>query len=76
MSWFFFGISFAAGKRMCLDISFGTAIIELTLSQLLYFFNWKLPNGTNPHEFDMAGSFGMGPWKRNELNVMVIPFFP
>lgn len=36
---------FGAGRRGCPGISFAIAIIELVLSNLLYKFDWELPNG-------------------------------
>ncbi|XP_040373241.1 desmethyl-deoxy-podophyllotoxin synthase isoform X2 [Rosa chinensis] len=67
-------IPFGAGKRICPGLSFATIIVELALCQLLYFFNWKLPNGTKPQELDMTESVGMATRKRNDLNVIAIPF--
>ena len=52
-------IPFGVGRRICPGISFALANIELVLSQLLYHFNWKLPNEIKPEEIDMSESFGL-----------------
>ncbi|PQP99698.1 premnaspirodiene oxygenase-like [Prunus yedoensis var. nudiflora] len=57
-------------------ISFGIASVELALSQLLYYFNWKLPNGKKVEELDMTESLGMTPRRRNDLYVIATPFVP
>ncbi|ONI21578.1 hypothetical protein PRUPE_2G073900 [Prunus persica] len=63
--------------RICLGISFATSNIELGLAQLLYRFNWKLPNDTKSEALDMAKNFGITDSRRNNLHVITtihIPF--
>lgn len=60
-------IPFGSGRRICPGISFGYAVIELVIAKLLYHFDWKLPNGMKPEEFDMDESVSADGARKNAL---------
>ncbi|XP_022876953.1 costunolide synthase-like [Olea europaea var. sylvestris] len=52
-------ISFLWGeRRICPGISFGLADVEFLLAQLLYHFDWKLPNEMKLEDVDMTEILG------------------
>lgn len=69
-------IPFGAGRRICPGISFATANIELALAQLLYHFDWKLPNGIKLEELDMSETFGITARKKHNLHLIPINCVP
>ena len=57
-------------------MSFGMVGMELTLAQLLYHFNWELPNGMRTEDFDMTEMFGASVGRKTNLCLRAIPFTP
>ncbi|KAF6164651.1 hypothetical protein GIB67_032879 [Kingdonia uniflora] len=63
-------IPFGSGRRSCPGISFGVAIVEVVITNLLYHFDWELPGGTTAEELDMIEGFGMSANKRIPLQLV------
>ncbi|KDP35270.1 hypothetical protein JCGZ_09429 [Jatropha curcas] len=63
-------IPFGAGRRLCPGISIGLATVELCLANLLYKFDWELPNGMKKEDLDMDTQPGITMHKKNALCLM------
>ncbi|XP_074282445.1 cytochrome P450 83B1-like [Silene latifolia] len=63
-------IPFGAGRRMCPGVHLGTVNFELTLANLLHFFDWKLPIGVKKEDVDTDTLPGIAMHKRNPLCLM------
>ncbi|XWS10341.1 hypothetical protein CRYUN_Cryun39dG0068300 [Craigia yunnanensis] len=67
-------IPFGSGRRICPGMSFGIAMVELILVNLLYHFDWKLPNGKKPQDLDMTEIFNASLQRKYDLYLVPIPY--
>ncbi|XP_051198015.1 premnaspirodiene oxygenase [Lolium perenne] len=65
---------FGAGRRQCPGMSFGALTVEIVLANLLYHFNWMLPNGIVPESLDMSEKFGITASRMCELQLIATPY--
>ncbi|KAJ0974855.1 hypothetical protein J5N97_016820 [Dioscorea zingiberensis] len=63
-------IPFGAGRRMCPGMQLGIAIVEITIANVLYHFNWELPAGT---DMDMTESMPLALRKKSPLILKATP---
>ncbi|TVU31389.1 hypothetical protein EJB05_23073, partial [Eragrostis curvula] len=64
-------LPFGAGRRMCPGMAMGVATIEFTLANLLYNFNWNLPEGATIKGMSMEEAGGLTVHKKTPL--MLVP---
>nr|CAD1824194.1 unnamed protein product [Ananas comosus var. bracteatus] len=69
-------LAFGAGRRMCPGMGFGMASVEAALANLLCFFDWELPEGTEAGDLDMGELVGAVVGRRSDLWVVAIPYRP
>ncbi|KAK4268008.1 hypothetical protein QN277_024716 [Acacia crassicarpa] len=69
-------IPFGGGRRICPGINFALSNIDLTLANLLYHFDWKLPNGITPENFDMSEKFAASVRISENLQLIPISYQP
>ncbi|CAN8265099.1 unnamed protein product [Cochlearia groenlandica] len=52
-------LPFGSGRRMCPGLGMGMALVHLTLINLLYRFDWELPQGMKVEDVDLEESYGL-----------------
>ncbi|PNX89813.1 cytochrome p450 83b1-like protein [Trifolium pratense] len=60
-------IPFGAGRRICPGMSLGVASLEIILANLLFSFDWELPNGLVIEDIDDEMLPGITQHKKNPL---------
>lgn len=60
-------IPFGSGRRICPGMNMGLANVELTVSNLLYSFDWELPPGVLAEDVDTETLPGITMHKKNSL---------
>nr|DAD39594.1 TPA_asm: hypothetical protein HUJ06_013917 [Nelumbo nucifera] len=63
-------IPFGSGRRICPGMQLGVVIVELILANLLYSFNWELPEGIKEEDIDMEALFAIIMHKKNNLHLV------
>ncbi|CAF2003620.1 unnamed protein product, partial [Brassica napus] len=52
-------LTFGSGRRMCPGMYMGTSMVEFCLANMLYHFDWKLPEGMSVEDVDMEEAPGL-----------------
>ena len=60
-------VPFGAGRRMCPGMAMGVATMEFTLANLLYCFDWELPEGVRVEDVSMEEAGGLAVHKKTPL---------
>ncbi|ONK54922.1 uncharacterized protein A4U43_UnF9680 [Asparagus officinalis] len=67
-------LPFGAGRRICPGAAFGLATMEICLAHLLYYFNWKAPDGMKPEDLNMTEGSGLVMKRKNDLLLIATPY--
>ncbi|CAH8361019.1 unnamed protein product [Eruca vesicaria subsp. sativa] len=67
-------LPFGSGRRICPAIFMGTTLVECGLANMLYSFDWKLPEGTVVEDIDIEESPGLSVSKKNELLLVPLKY--
>ncbi|KAL6909559.1 hypothetical protein ACP4OV_001840 [Aristida adscensionis] len=67
-------VPFGAGRRMCPGMAMGVATMEFTLANLLYCFDWELPEGVRSEDISMEEAGGLTVHKKTPLILVPIRY--
>ncbi|KAH7528370.1 hypothetical protein FEM48_Zijuj05G0065300 [Ziziphus jujuba var. spinosa] len=67
-------VPFGVGRRGCPGLTFAGFLVEYVIANLLYWFDWKLPDENNetPKNLDMNETGGLATYMKNPLVVVPI----
>ncbi|KAL1199946.1 Cytochrome P450 71B19 [Cardamine amara subsp. amara] len=65
-------LPFGSGRRICPGIAMGMATVELGLLNLLYFFDWKLPDGMTHKDIDVEEAGNLTVVKKVPLKLVPV----
>lgn len=68
-------IPFGAGRRICPAIQYGVTIAELALANLVYRFDWRLPDGLVSKDLDMTETHGLTVKMKSNLFLIAKAYF-
>ncbi|CAM8988929.1 unnamed protein product [Rhodiola kirilowii] len=65
-------VPFGAGRRICPGLTLGVTNVEVFMANLLFHFDWELPNGEKGEDMDMSEMFGATIARKQELVIVPI----
>ncbi|KDP36616.1 hypothetical protein JCGZ_08432 [Jatropha curcas] len=69
-------LPFGAGRRSCPGMSMGMAMAELALANLLYWFDWRLPNDMKEEDLSMEEKASLATYKKVPLVLVPVKYQP
>ncbi|CAN0889315.1 Cytochrome P450 71B11 [Linum grandiflorum] len=66
-------LPFGSGRRVCPGIHMGTITVEIALANLLYCFDWKLPEGMKPEDVTMEERSGVSLTASRKEPLLLVP---
>ncbi|XP_010531521.1 PREDICTED: cytochrome P450 71B34-like [Tarenaya hassleriana] len=67
-------LPFGGGRRGCPGIHMGLSLVELGLANLLYCFDWKLPEGMTKDDVDIEEVFSLSVHKKVPLQLVPVKY--
>ena len=65
-------LPFRSSRRMCLGITMGSTVVMVTLANLLYRFDWKLPNGMKGEDVSVEEGVGLNIYRKLPLYLVPV----